>query len=139
MSRRRRIAPLEEEIQAAFFEWWELWAPPRRIPTQLCFAIPNGGHRHPAVAAKLKAQGVRAGVSDVFLMVPAGGFHALILEFKRQGEKVKPGGSQEAFISEVRLRAYNALVVQSTEEAIRAVQQYLARADREADRVAIRV
>lgn len=33
------------------------------------FAIPNGGHRHKAVAAKMKAEGVKAGVWDVFVPV----------------------------------------------------------------------
>jgi hypothetical protein len=34
------------------------------------FAIPNGGLRTKSQAAKLKAEGVRAGVSDLFLPVP---------------------------------------------------------------------
>lgn len=139
MTRAIDLEPLEEESQAAFFEWWGLWAPPRKIPEQLLFAVPNGGHRHPAVAAKLKAQGVRAGVPDVFLMIPAGGFHALVLEFKRRGRNVTKGGPQEAWISEARLRGYNVLVVFDTDEAIRAVTAYLARADRPGDRVAMRV
>ncbi len=32
--------------------------------------IPNGGHRHKAVAAKLKAQGVKPGVPDNFIFDP---------------------------------------------------------------------
>jgi len=32
------------------------------------FAIPNGGHRHVAVATKLKAEGVSAGVADLCLI-----------------------------------------------------------------------
>jgi hypothetical protein len=135
----RSAAPLEAEIQAAFFEWWELWATSHRIPARLCFAVPNGGHRHAAVAGKLKAQGVRAGVPDVFLMIPAGGFHALILEFKREGEKVRRGSEQEAFIDEARLRSYNVLVVHSTEQAMKIVMAYLSDADRPEDRVPMRV
>jgi hypothetical protein len=118
------IEPTEHELQAAFFEWWEFYAPSRGIAVELCFAVPNGGHRHPAVAGKLKAEGVRAGVCDVFLLVPRGGFHALILEFKRQ--KGRPSEAQERFLFEVRGQGYNALIVRSTDEAIRVVTAYLA-------------
>ena len=46
----------------------------------LLFAIPNGGHRHKAVGAKLKSGGVKAGVPDCFLAVPKNGKHGLFLE-----------------------------------------------------------
>lgn len=45
-------------------------------------AIPNGGHRHKVTAAKLKAEGVRAGVSDLGLFAPRGQFHGIWLELK---------------------------------------------------------
>lgn len=115
--------PTEHQIQSAFFEWWESWARTRGISPQLCFAIPNGGKRSRAVAGKLKAEGVKRGVCDVFLTVPMSGFHGLYLEFKRPGEK--PSEHQEAFLYEVRRRGYNALVVWSVGEAIRTVQEYL--------------
>lgn len=130
----RRASPLEAESQAAFFAWWQFFAAVNKIPERLCFAVPNGGARNKVVAAQLKAQGVRAGVPDVFLMIPAGGFHALVLEFKRHSEKVRPGSEQEAWIAEARLRNYNTLVVWSTDEAMRAVTAYLADADRLEDR-----
>lgn len=139
MRQKRAPDPLEHETQAAYFEWWELFAQANRLQPQLCFAVPNGGHRHKAVAAKLKAEGVKPGVVDVFLLIPAGGFHGLLLEFKRRGRKVTPGGPQESFIAETRLRSYNVLVVWSTEEAIHAVKAYLAGADRPEDRVPMRV
>lgn len=48
----------------------------------LIFAIPNGGARHPAVAAKLKAEGVKAGVPDLFLPVARHGYHGMFIELK---------------------------------------------------------
>lgn len=121
--RRRAILPSEHERQVAFFQWWPSFAATRKIHECLCFAVPNGGHRHPAVAGKLKAEGVRSGVCDVLLLVPASGFHGLLLEFKT--EKGRPKEAQEDFLLAVRQMNYNALIVRSTEEAIRAVQAYL--------------
>jgi hypothetical protein len=49
---------------------------------RLLFAVPNGGLRNIRVAKDLKAEGVKAGVPDLFLLVPRGGFHGLVIEVK---------------------------------------------------------
>jgi hypothetical protein len=55
-----------------------------RMPevADLIFHVPNGGHRVKAVAAKLKAQGVKAGIPDLVLPMARGGFFGLYIEFK---------------------------------------------------------
>ena len=69
----------EHDTQAAFFAW----ATYKRFPgIDLLHATPIGGERHPAVAAKLKAEGVKAGVPDVSWPVARGGFIGLAIEFK---------------------------------------------------------
>lgn len=115
--------PTEHQSQVAFMQWWASWCRTAGIPEQLCFAVPNGGQRSRGVAGKMKAEGVKKGVADVFLSVPMAGFHGLYLEFKRPGGR--PTVEQEAFLYEVRRRGYNALVVWSTLEAIQAVKEYL--------------
>lgn len=50
---------------------------------KLLFAIPNGGQRSAASAAKAKAEGVKKGVSDLMLPVARHGYHGLWLEMKR--------------------------------------------------------
>lgn len=54
------------------------------------FAVPNGGARGAREGARLKAEGVKAGVSDLVLPIRRGGFGGLILEMKAPGEKPTP-------------------------------------------------
>jgi len=69
--------PSEHQEQALFVQW----ARRKELPI---FAIPNGGARHIAVAMKLKLEGVRPGVPDLFLPLPIGKYHGLFVEMKRQ-------------------------------------------------------
>jgi hypothetical protein len=74
-------APSEDYEQMLFVQWFK-----RTYPTIKFFSIPNGGHRHIAVAAKMKATGQAPGVPDLF--VPAWG---LWIEMKRStGGTVSP-------------------------------------------------
>lgn len=65
--------PTEHEEQREFVRWFRQSHPGVRI-----MAIPNGGARSPSTAARLKAEGVSAGVPDLF--IPAWG---LWVEMKR--------------------------------------------------------
>jgi hypothetical protein len=77
----------EHDEQVALSRWVTLLQP-RHPELALLHAIPNGGHRHKAVAVRLKAEGVKRGVPDLCLPVPRGGHHGLYLEMKtRQGRK----------------------------------------------------
>ena len=54
--------PTEDTEQAMFVQWFR-----RHHPGVLIFAIPNGGHRHIAVAARLKATGAVRGIPDLYI------------------------------------------------------------------------
>lgn len=83
----------EHSDQVALFRWAALQA--NRYPQlRLMFAVPNGGIRSKATAAKLKAEGVKAGIPDVCLPVPIDGFGACYIEMKRAKEKGKPAGRE---------------------------------------------
>jgi hypothetical protein len=74
--------PTEHWEQVALMQWAAVRA--RQCPAlNLLFAIPNGGDRHPVVAAKLKAEGVKKGVPDLCLPVARHGCHGLYVEMKR--------------------------------------------------------
>ena len=71
----------EDHEQMLFVQWFK-----RTYPTVKIMSIPNGGHRHIAVAAKMKATGQAAGVPDIF--IPA---WLCWIEFKRiKGGIVSP-------------------------------------------------
>lgn len=119
--------PTEHEEQVALFQWAALneWHEPR---LELLYAIPNGGARHPAVAAKLKAEGVKPGVSDVCLPVAGGGYHGLYIELKRlKGGAVTP---EQTRWNQLLLRqGYRAVVCRGWVVAACAICEHLDRAD----------
>lgn len=55
-------SPSESSEQIGFIAWFEVKFRGVRI-----FHIPNGGHRKMSVARQLKAEGVRAGVPDLYI------------------------------------------------------------------------
>lgn len=84
---RKRPSEVEHRIQQACVRWFNLQYPHMR---GRLFAVPNGGRRDVVTGAKLKAEGVVAGVADLILLVTNKAFGALLIEMK------KPGGIQSA-------------------------------------------
>lgn len=110
----------EHQEQALVVAWFDLQYPQYK---RLFWATPNGGDRHPVVAAKLKAEGVRAGVSDLVLAVARNGMHGLFIEMKAIGGRVSV--PQKEFIEEVRAQGYGAAVCYGFDEAKRVIREYL--------------
>lgn len=110
----------EHDEQAALFEWAAL------IPElRWMHAIPNGGARHPAVAGKLKAEGVKRGVADIFLPLPRGGAHGLYIELK--AGKGRATAEQDEFIDAMRAAGYSAYICRGFEAARAVIEMYLER------------
>lgn len=89
----------------------------------LIFAIPNGGQRSKATAGKLKAEGVRAGIPDLFLPVARQGCHGLFLELKVGSNKATE--HQMRMIDRLKLQGYGAAVVWEYQMAINIIEHYL--------------
>jgi hypothetical protein len=134
----------EHAEQVALFMWaWQVRDEHPEL--QSMFAIPNGGLRSKATAGRLKAEGVKAGVSDVFLPLPMwyrkkqGGvdvvdvYHGLYIEMKRKrAQNVRNtdpdfGATTEerAFIKLMKSRSYAATVCHGWEEARDVLLSYL--------------
>lgn len=93
------------------------------------FAIPNGGLRDKITAARLKAEGVREGVSDIFLPVARGHWHGLFIEMKKRAirdqREGRPTPAQVQFINNVRAEGFGASVCVGWEKAAQVLIQYL--------------
>jgi hypothetical protein len=119
---------IEHHIAVAVMNWWAYACKRYKLDEKLLHAIPNGGQRNIIVASKLKAEGVRAGVSDYFLAVPRRAFHGLYLELKAGGGAFRRGAlskEQAYFGALVVGQGYEFKVAYGTEEAIEAVENYL--------------
>ena len=115
--------PTEEQEQAAIFQWAALMQ--GQYPElRLLHHIPNGGQRNKATAARLKAQGVKPGVPDIFLPVSRRGYHGLYIELKR-----KKGGQlsehQKEWLDALFSEGYLAVRCDGADEAIGIIADYL--------------
>lgn len=121
MLKPRRKSP-EHDIQAAFVTWCRLHE--KKYPElKLAFAVPNGGHRHAATAARLKAEGVRPGVPDWCLPVARGGYIGLFVEFK--SSKGKPSPAQLEYIGLLKTAGHRVVVCNDFLVAAEVVKMYL--------------
>jgi len=119
----RPPVPDEHAEAVRFFQMVKMHEAKHRA-LRMLFAVPNGSARHPAVAGKLRAEGVRPGVSDYLLLVPSKGFHGLAIELKRQrGGEVSE--AQAEFQMHARAHGYRAEVCKGWVEAWNTVCDYL--------------
>lgn len=112
----------ESDHQKAFFCWCALNR--SRFPElEFCFAIPNGGKRDKLTAARLKAEGVRAGVPDICLPVPVGDFAGMYIELKvGKGTTSTEQNNWHMFLAR---HSYRVKLCYSWIEAAQAVEYYL--------------
>lgn len=111
---------IESHLQRNCFTWFRLQYPRLRL---LLFAVPNGGFRNKKEAGIMKAEGVTAGVADVILLMPSGGFASLCVEFKTED------GRQRATQKEWQTAAEGAgnkyVIVRSFDEFKEQIEKYL--------------
>jgi hypothetical protein len=99
-------------------------------------AIPNGGYRDKITAGKLKAEGVKQGVPDVFLPLPCPSaisgnirYCGLYIELKRPKTGTQRKGTtsaeQDDWIAYLRQAGYAVSVVFDWREAARTIEHYI--------------
>ncbi|MGH8382608.1 VRR-NUC domain-containing protein [Pseudomonas sp.] len=113
----------EGQEQAALMQELQLRFP---VAAKLIYHVPNGGHRVKAVAAKLKAQGVKAGIPDLVLPMARGGYFGLYIEFKAKPPFDAPvSASQDACLQALLGQGYLAIVCRGSIDAVEAIRSYL--------------
>lgn len=115
---------LEHAEQVNLIQWWSLQCKRFGIYEQLLFAIPNGGQRNIITAKRMKDEGVRSGIPDLFLAVPRGNFHGLFIEMKKpQGGVVSE--NQKACMEMLSNNDYCVTVCRGFVDAQEAIKGYL--------------
>lgn len=110
----------ESIIQQNCVKWFRLQYPKL---ARLLFAVPNGGARRPIEGKIMKAEGTLAGVSDLILLYPSKGFHALCIEMKTEKGRQQP--SQKLFQKAVEEMGYKYVICRSFEGFLDEIRGYL--------------
>lgn len=125
---------IEDTHQASIFQWAHLTrlitpAGNREPISNYLFAIPNGGKRDKREGGRLKAQGVTAGISDMMLALPFGGYHGLFIELKapivKGKAKPKTSPAQDVIIKRFTSVGYLCVVCWGYDEAIDIINKYI--------------
>lgn len=112
----------EGNEQEMLFEWAFLQR--KKYPElDLMYHIPNGGQRNSAEAARLKREGVKAGVPDIHLPVARGRYHSLYIELKYG--KNKPTELQKEWLSRLAMQGNFTAVCYGWEQAAKLITDYL--------------
>lgn len=111
---------LEHRIQCSCVKYFAYQYPQYR---GLLFAVPNGGARNAVTAAKLKGEGVVAGVSDLILFLPRKGYHGLCIEMKT--DKGTQSKAQKEWQAKVEAQGYKYVVCRSIDEFVSIMDDYV--------------
>lgn len=102
---------------------WANWNRNRFPELKMLYHTPNGGKRNAAEAARFKAMGVKAGVPDLCLPVPRGGYAGLYIEMKFG--KNKTTENQNEWLADLKAQGYLTVVCYSGEDATRMLETYM--------------
>lgn len=117
------VSPVSESVEQIALFRWAAYAECTYPELALMYHIPNGGMRNKAVAGKLKAEGVKAGVPDIHLPIARAGYHSLYIEMKAVGGKTSK--IQEAWLSRLNEQGHCAVVCYGFEQALDVIVKYL--------------
>lgn len=110
----------ESNLQQTCVKWFRYQYPKLN---KCLFAIPNEGKRNPKNASRMYAEGMLAGVSDLFLAIPKGCWHGFFIEMK--WDKNILTNKQKEFQEAVGKVGYRVIVIRSFDEFKNQIEKYL--------------
>ena len=113
----------ESQEQAQFVAYWRAMGQ-RLAPNVVLASIPNGGARSAVTGARLKREGVVAGMPDMVLLCARCGRHGLFIEMKTARGRVSE--SQRNLFPLLEAQGYGVAVCHGWREAAETVEAYLA-------------
>ena len=113
----------ESKIQQLCVRWFRLQYPEI---ASLLFSVPNGGTRILKEAIVLKKEGLVAGVSDLILLIPCGGYASLCIEMKTDDKTSRQSASQKEWQKAAEAAGNKYIVCRSFDEFVTEVKKYLA-------------
>ena len=125
---KRTLRPSEHALQASIIDWWAIVCKRYGLPELALFAIPNAAKRSFKLAAYMKAEGLRAGIPDLFLAVALGAASGIIvpgLFIELKTGRNKASLAQIAVAEYLRKAGYDVVFAWSFDEAVTAIRGYL--------------
>ena len=113
--------PSERSHQISLYKWWCVHYRPLE---RLFIHAANEGHRTVIGGALLRRMGMQPGFPDVFIAVPRGPFHGLMIELKIAGNKTTP--AQIDMLEQLALQKYDTAVCYGWEDAASRIEAYMA-------------
>lgn len=113
----------ESKSQQEVVRWWRDNCCEWQLDAELLFAIPNQARRSRANASRMLAEGLLAGVPDLFAAVPRGDCAGLFIEMKASGGKLSE--NQRLMLARLTKAGYATLVAYSATDAIHAIKAYM--------------
>ena len=117
---RRKPRDLEHKLQAACVRWYRLQYPKMK---HNLFAVPNGSKRDVIIGAKLKEEGVLAGVADLILLKSNRFYGALLIEMKTP--EGRQSDTQKEWQQKITDDGFKYVIVRSLEDFQREIKRYL--------------
>ena len=116
---------IEHSLQVCCVHWFRLQYPQYAT---LLFAVPNGGARNAITGARLKDEGVTAGVADLILLLPRIKdhepiIHGLAIEMKTPTGRQSP--EQRAWQAAIEAQGYKYAIARDVLDFVKIIQEYM--------------
>ena len=111
----------EHQLQVACVHYFRV-----KYKNKLIFSIPNAGKRSVRAGVYYKAEGLVAGVPDLFVPEPNETYAGLFIEMKTESKSSKATPAQIDMMQKLRDRGYYVCVCRNLEEFISTCENYFA-------------